>query len=109
MSQPNRPNIIYLSGVISASGDNTIISAPGENFAIWVTHLILQNESATATTIILKDSANRIRCLGQLQGDGLSLVLPVGREIRLVTNTPLILNLSGANNCGYSIGYYIGN
>lgn len=109
MSQPNRPNIIYTSGVISNSGDNTIISAPGENFAIWVTHLILQNESATPTTIIIKGSNNLIRCLGQLQGDGISLVFPAGREIRLVTNTHLILNLSGDNSCGYSIGYYIGN
>lgn len=103
-----RPTITYITGTISTSGDNTIVAAPGSGLSIYITHLVLQNESATATTIILKDSGNRMRYLGQTQGSGLVLTFPERREIKLAVNTALILNLSGANSCGYSIGYYTG-
>jgi hypothetical protein len=97
-----------VSGTIATSGDNTIVAAPGSGLSIYITHLVLQNESTTATTIILKGSSNLLRCLGQTQGSGLALTFPERREIKLATNTALILNLSGANSVGYSIGYYTG-
>lgn len=103
-----RPTIVYVTGTISSSGDNTIVSAQGAGVSIYITHLVIQNESSTATTIILKDSSNRLRCLGQSQGNGLALTFSERREIKLAANTALILNLSGANSCGYSIGYYTG-
>ena len=103
-----RPTITYVTGTIAISGDNTIVAAPTGGNSIYITHLVLQNESATATTIILKDSSNRLRCLGQTQGAGLALTFPERRELKLAANTALILNLSGANSCGYSIGYYTG-
>ena len=103
-----KPAITFVTGTISSSGDNTIVSAPGSGLSIYITYLVLQNESSTATTIILKDSANRLRCLGQSQGSSLALTFPERRELKLATNTALILNLSGANSCGYSIGYYTG-
>jgi hypothetical protein len=105
---PEKPTISYKTGTVSTSGDNTIVAAPGTGLSIYITHLVLQNESATATTIILKDSGNRLRCLGQTQGSGLALTFPERRELKLVANTALILNLSGANSVGYSIGYYTG-
>lgn len=103
-----RPTIVYITGTVSTSGDNTIVAAPGGGLSIYITHLVIQNESSTATTIILKDSSNRLRCLGQTQGAGLALTFAERRELKLATNTALILNLSGANSCGYSIGYYTG-
>lgn len=105
---PEKPIITYVAGTIATSGDNTIVAAPGAGISIYITHLVLQNESTTATTIILKGSGNLLRCLGQTQGSGLALTFPERREIKLAANTALILNLSGANSCGYSIGYYTG-
>ena len=97
-----------MSATIATSGDNTIVAAPGSGLSIYITHLVLQNESTTATTIILKGSSDLLRWLGQIQGSGLALTFPERREIKLATNTALILNLSGANSVGYSIGYYTG-
>jgi hypothetical protein len=103
-----RPTIIYSTGTVATSGDNTIIPAPGSGLSIYITHLVIQNESATTTTIILKDSSNRLRIL-QDQRDSLDLIFPERREMKLSINTALILNLSGANACNYSIGYYTGS
>jgi hypothetical protein len=100
-----RPTIIYVTGTVANSGDNTVISAPGSGLSIYITHLVIQNESATTTTTILKDSNNRLRIL-QAQRDTLSLVFPERGGLKLSTNTALTLNLSGANTVGYSIGYY---
>jgi hypothetical protein len=102
-----RPTIITVTGTVSSSEDTTIVSAPGAGLSIYITHLLLQNESLAATTILLKDSNIRLRCLTQSQGDGLAWTFPERRELKLATNTPLILNLSTNNSCGYSIAYYI--
>jgi hypothetical protein len=99
---------IYATGTISSSGDNTVIAAPGASTYIYVTDLTIQNESVSSTTIIVKDSAAKMRVLGQNQGDGISKVYPVGGELKLEVNQPLVLNLSDANSVGYSVGYYIG-
>lgn len=103
-----RPTISYISGVISTSGDNLVVAPPGANLSIHITHISIQNESSVATTILLKDSNSLVRVLGQNQGDGIALVLPERREIKLLANTGLTLNLSGSNSVGYSIGYWIG-
>jgi hypothetical protein len=97
----------YATGTAALSGDNTLVAAPGANTRIVVTAFTVQNESATATTMILKStSANRWRVLGQAQGDGLAMVFPVGQGWKLGTNEALLLNLSGANSCGYNVQYY---
>ena len=97
----------WVTGTKTVSGDNQLIAAPASGVRIVVTAILLQNESATATTMILKDGATaRIRYLGQNQGDGLLLKFSPGREWKLTAATALNLNLSGANSCGYSIQYY---
>ena len=103
-----RGTIQYVTGTINVQGNNQIIAAPGAGLSIYVTHLVLQNESAVSTTIILRDTDNRLRCLAAAQGSGIALVFPDRGEIKLVANTALSLNLSGNNVCGYSIGYYTG-
>lgn len=105
-----QPSLVVtdITGTIASSGDNTIIASPGAGLSIYITRLIIQNESSTATTIILKDSSsNKLRILAQSQGDGIAQAYSERREIQLAQNSPLIFNLSGANSVGYSIGYYI--
>ena len=96
-----------VTGTAATSGDNELIAAPGAGVRIVVTAFVIQNESATATTMILRDGTTaKWRCLGQNQGDGLAVVLPPGRAWKLTANAALNLNLSGANSCGYSVQYY---
>lgn len=105
--EPAAKTLLWVTGTKAASGDNELIAAPAAGVRIVVTSVLLQNESATATTMLLKDGATaKMRCLGQNQGDGLLMTFPPGREWKLTAATALNLNLSGANSCGYSVQYY---
>jgi hypothetical protein len=101
--------LTQIDGTKSESGDNTLVDAPGSEKHIVVCAFAMQNESATATTMRLLDGSGGQgwRCLGQNQGDGLAINFVSGREWRLSENTALIFNLSGANQCGYSISYFV--
>jgi hypothetical protein len=110
MTWTQAPNIALtkLCSTTATSGDNTLAAAPGAGLQIVITSIVLQNESATATTMIVKAGATAVlRALGQNQGDGIALVFPPGQALALGANTALVLNLSGANSCGYSIAYYV--
>lgn len=100
-----------VQGTAATSGDNTIIPSPGATRRLVVTAFVIQNGSATATTMILKDgvalSAGRFRVLGQNQGDGLAMVFDGQNPWRLSAGNALVLNLSGANTCNWSVQYYI--
>jgi hypothetical protein len=100
--------LLSVTGTKAESGDNTIIAATDANNRIVIVSFSIQNESATATTMILKDGATAFRrCLGQNQGDGIAITYTPGREKRLSAAAALVLNLSGANACGYSVDYFI--
>jgi hypothetical protein len=95
----------------ASSGDNTLVAAPGAGKRLVLVAYTLQNESSTATTMILYDGPSTdakpiARILGQNQGDGVSKVLPAGHMKPLTENKALVLNLSGANSCGYTAWYY---
>ena len=101
-------SIIQISGTKSASGDNTVVASPGATQQIVVSAFTIQNESDTATTMILQngsDTTDAWRNLGQNQGDGLAMTLKV--PWRLDPGAALILNLSGANSCGFNVQYWI--
>ncbi len=98
--------IVELSGTTSASGDNTILAADAAHSYV-ITALTLQNESAAATTMLLKIGATTIeRVLGQNQGDGVARVYPIDARPQGAVDAAIVLNLSGANACGYTIHYY---
>lgn len=104
-----RKEIQFVTGTKSSSGDNTaLIAAPGAGYRIIIASIVLQNESANATTLILKSGTTAFwRVLAQAQGDGLALQFDSSLEWRLGANEALVLNLSGANSCGYSVAYYV--
>ena len=102
MNQP----LIHATGTAATSGDNTLIAAPGAGKQIVVSGLVIQNESSTSTTAILKFGATSImRALFAFQGDG--IVRDVEPAWEVGNNAALVLNLSGANSHGYSIAYWI--
>lgn len=101
--------ILKASGTAAGNGNNTLIAAPVAGVKIVLTAVVLQNESAVATTMQLQDGVGGttiLRCLGQNQGDGLAMVFNGDARPKLTNATPLNLFLSGANSCGYSILYY---
>lgn len=108
VAQANRGAIIRLVGTTNTLGVNTLVAAPGAGLRIIVRYFLIQNESQTGTTIILRDGgADAFRKLLPSQGDSLELVLDAGNEWELATNVALNLVLSGANQIGYSIGYWV--
>ena len=67
-----REEIIYISNTVATSGDNTIISTTSNGQSIYICGLLIQNESATATTVIVKDNAStkmRLLCVQLKQKD----------------------------------------
>lgn len=97
--------IKYYTGAKAESGDNTLIAAPGVTLAIKLHEIVIQNESAVATTVILKNGSTAfMRVLAQNQGDGIVKTFREGEGV-LAANTALVANLSGANSCGFSVTY----
>lgn len=95
------------TGTAATSGDNTLVAAPGAGNHLVIKELVVQNESSTATTVILK-SGSTAKWRGRLaENDALSLGFSAGEEWRLGSNEALVANLSGANSHGYSVRYYI--
>lgn len=94
----------------ASSGDNSAISAPADGTRIVIVSLLLQGLSTTATTIkLLNGSGGTVinQVLAQNQGDGLLIVYPPDARPKLTANTAAIVNLSGANSCGWNIAYYL--
>ena len=98
----------YLCATVAALGVTQLIAAPGAGQRIVVVVFVIQNESQTGTTMILRDGGNdRWRYLAASQGDKLDMVFEAGSEWRLSADAALNIVLSGANQCGYSIAYHV--
>lgn len=96
-----------IAGTKNASGDNTLVAAPGAGLNIVVQAIVIQNESAVPTTILLKSgSTTKMRQLLQNQGDVYGRAWEDGSEWELGENEALVLNLSAANSHGYNIEYW---
>ena len=82
--------LLTVSGTASATGD--IISAPAAGVKIVLVSVFLQNTTTTANTMLLKDGsggAEKVRVLGQNQGDGLQKVYPIDARPKLTAATAL--------------------
>lgn len=107
---PLRSSSVQLAatGSGATAGDNTIIAAPGSGKQLAIHSFVIQNLSAEPTTMILKfGSVQNFRFLAQTQGAHLAMVFPFWRELIGGDNQPLLLNLSGANSCGWGVLYYV--
>ena len=103
--------LTWVTGTTSTAGDVTLVAAQGEKIRIVPVKVIVQDESSTADTLILKDgSIAKIRVLAQNQGDGIVLDFASGPyRWKLAANAALVLNKAQAVATGYSIGYYLEN
>jgi hypothetical protein len=100
--------ITRVTGTKSASGDNEVIAAPTGNQKIVVVFASFQNESATDTTLILKDGSTALQRRLSKQYDTLYVLSDSDdTRLRLSANSALNLNLSGANSIGYNVQYFV--
>ena len=96
-------------GTAASAGDNTVVAAPGAGLRVVLVEVQLQLEASTATVGLLKDGAagaTVLRWRGVNDGDGIVKQFPIDARLKLSTNTAAVLNLSGANQVGYTIYYY---
>jgi hypothetical protein len=99
-----QPTLSIANGTKAASGDNELIAAPTSPKRLAVFYIKVQNESATATTAVIKHGATSVeRVLLQTQGDALVREYDPPRLLPIAT--ALNLNLSGANSHGYTVEY----
>ena len=106
VSSPTR-TFTMATGTAASSGDNTLIAAPGAGVRLVIKELMVQNESATDTTAIIKFAATakwRALLSGSNKG-AIAFDFADGDEWRLGANEALVLNLSAANSHGYSVRY----
>lgn len=105
----DRQNTLAVVTTVSAAGITALVAAPGAPYRIVVSSFTMQNESSTATTMQLVENGGGAfeRILGQNQGDGLARAYAIGHEWRLPLNTGLDAWLSGANQCGFTVHYWV--
>lgn len=101
------PSLTYATGTAASSGDNTLIAAPGAGLRLIVYSLRVQNESATATTCILKNGATAYERKLLAQYGVIEDEYHPAAPLWLAANAALVLNLSGANSHGYSVRYRV--
>lgn len=105
----NKINLIvysYATGTAADNGDNTLIAAPGAGMRLVIRELMVENESGSETTIIIKNGATAIkRRMTTAKGHGYGRAYPPGGELRLAENSALVANLSGANTIGWHAEY----
>lgn len=87
---------------ISTSGDNTVVAAPGAGNRFVIKDLVIQNESATTTTVLVKSGSTTCWRAVLAERQALTLSFETLQEWRLGTNEALVINLSGANSHGVS-------
>lgn len=97
---------LTVSGTKATTGPTTVIPAPAATQQIIIVAYTLQNETTTAQTILLANTAGsilqRVRAAGD--GDGISrsrVEKPVGPGLGLS------ISISAAAQVGYSIDYYV--
>lgn len=103
--------LLVYTGAPAASGDNTLIAAPGAGVKIVVVGFSQVLTVAVATVGLLKDGAagaTKARWSGATIGAGIPLFFfPERRELRLTANTALVLNLSAANAVDTQVYYFL--
>lgn len=95
-----------VTGTAASSGPNQLIVAPSAGNHLVVKDLVIQNESSTETTVILK-SGTTAKWRAKLAANAsLNLSFNENEEWRLGSAEKLDLDLSGANSHGYSVRYF---
>ena len=105
----SRPSIVYANATLTATTDTQIVAAPGAGVSVYITHLVVQNITTTATTVNVKQGTTTVLSfLLQTQGASQVIAFPERRDFKLTANTALNLQATTANAITYSVGYFTG-
>ena len=105
----SRPSIVYANATLTATTDTQIVAAPGAGVSVYITHLVVQNITTTATTVNVKQGTTTVLSfLLQTQGASQVIAFPQRRDFKLTANTALNLQATTANSITYSVGYFTG-
>lgn len=109
MLQTNRYNsLTHVAGSHSTSGDNTVIAAPASGKQVVISSFVIQNESGTDTTVLLKfGAATVLRLVLPAKGDGIMWQFPDGLCWKAGDAAAVVVNLSGANAVAVSVSYWL--
>lgn len=90
----------------SASGDNTLVAAPGAGKKYEITKLTIQLEAQTATLAILKCSSRDFQRIYMVEeGDGITEEYHPMNCPETGEDEAIVLNLDGANQVGWTLHY----
>jgi len=94
---------------IAASGDNSVIAAPGVGNKIRILGLWAQNTDAASTTVILKDNATAINGAGWVivTNGFLPIIATPLTPLDLGNNAPFVINLSAAHQLSGIVVYTV--
>jgi hypothetical protein len=101
-----QPTITRTAAAHASSGNNTLVAAPSAGYKLIVLYVRVQNESAVATTSIVKHGSTEFARTAAAQYGYIErdyCFYPV----ELPEATALVLNLSGANSHGTIVEYVI--
>jgi len=96
------------STVLTASGDGTLIAAPGASLSLYIVKGDVHNDGSSKVTVQLKDGSN-VRWQASLAADGGGSLFDFGsRGWKLTANTALTGNLSATGDVEFNVTeYYI--
>lgn len=98
----------FYTGTKAASGDNTVLAAPGSGNQYLIVKLQIHNQTAVATKVIVKFGSREVWTvdLPATIGAGVVLDFPAPDRMGGRDNQPLLVNLSAANDTSISVQYY---
>src|SRR3972149_127869 len=93
---------------VTASGDTTLLAAPGGGLSIYVTGIMASNQGASKIRALVREgAAGTIRCGGTLAGNGDGYVFPYTPAWKLPANTALVANLGAAGDVDYTVHFFV--
>ena len=99
-----------IEGTVATAGNTQVGPTPAATERIVITAFQIQNETATATTVLLKDgiapAAGRWRVRCPSDGGGAIVTFDGQHPLRLSAGNRITLNLSVATTVGYSFQFY---
>jgi hypothetical protein len=92
----------------TASGDTTVIAAPGAGVSIYVCKASVHNRDSTNRVVALRDgTAGTIRWRAEIANEGGGSLIDFGsRGWKLTANTALVVNLDAAGSVDVNITEY---
>ena len=93
---------------VTASGDTTLLAAPGGGLSIYVTGIMASNQAGSKIRALVREgAAGTIRGGGTLASNGGGYVFPYAPAWKLPANTALVANLSAAGDVDYTVHFFV--